>query len=142
MYKNLAVVFCFFLLISCDKFDLDFASENNFNLNSGSHEIDVKTKQDYAVMNTITINGTWGLVSEGNVVTGDSVRFDHDEYSVIYRKGMPSEVIGKWFNIKQVDAYTFHISIFENEDNIERNLVINLGWRSAINTINIRQEEK
>jgi hypothetical protein len=120
--------------------ELDFETENKFYLSALSYEFDVKTKQDCPALHMIYIDGQEFWLSTVNIMPDTTIY--HNDYSVKYVKGSPQEVIGKWFAIKPIDDYTIHISIDENNSDKDRSLDIQLGWRNAINFINIKQSKK
>ena len=131
--KNIFFIVLLLLIAQCTPvYELDFISKNIFILDSSAHEFEVETKQK-AGLNVLYINGKFGWVLPPNVdeqmlyMDRDSVIY-YEDYSVIYRKGRPVEVIGEWFNIKKTvwDSEKTHITIEENKEDNDRNLTINL----------------
>jgi len=132
------------LLPQCDKYTpLEFLTENNFVLDSSSHEFDVKTKQGTAIF-AITMNGNSFDIPDNIGYQGiDSIK-NYDDYSIIYsRTGyFMGIIIGEWFNITTPDKYTTHLLIGENKEE-ERSLIIKIGSdRVFSDDINIRQKGK
>ncbi|MDR0750151.1 MAG: hypothetical protein LBF62_11385 [Tannerellaceae bacterium] len=127
-------------IAGCHVDKLDFETENNFHLNASPHEFDVKTKQDDPRMNMIYIDGQDFLVSTGFVIPDTTLY--HNDYSVKYVNSTAREVIGKWFTLKQIDDYTIHITVDENNSDKDRSLDIQLIWRAADNFIYIKQTKK
>lgn len=127
-----------FLFTSCDKFDLDFTTNSQFNLDASSHEFEIKTKQDEAYINQIILDGESFWVSCPNVDCGEMQVFE--KFKVYYSKGSVTEIEGEWFNIKVLPPYTFNVSISENHTDKERVLIIEMVWRSASNQAVIHQK--
>lgn len=134
----------FLLMAQCDKFsDIDFLTPTNFTLDSSSHEFDVKTKQGTDIV-SIIVNGSTSFIQNYIGYQGiDSVKH-YEEFSVKYtRTGSLLEITGKWFNIKQPDYYTTHISINESNQDTARSLIVTLGGSLLFSSdINIRQKGK
>lgn len=125
------------LFTACDKFDLDFTTESKFNLDESSHELEIKTKQDDAIITHVVLNGE----SIGLSCTGCEGVKTFENIKVNYSKGDIKEIEGEWFNVKVSPPYTFNVSISENHDNKERELIIGMIWKSAIRFIEIHQKE-
>jgi len=109
------------LFTSCDKFDLDFTTDSQFDLDASPHELEIKTKQDDAEINRISLDGEMLWVSCPNVDCGEIQAFE--KFKVYYSKGSITEIEGEWFNVKVSPPYTFNVSISENHTNKERVLI-------------------
>lgn len=126
------------LFTSCDKFDLDFTTDSQFNLDASSHELEIKTKQDGALITHISLDNESFWISCPNVDCGEMEAFE--KFKVYYSNGFVKEIEGEWFNVKVSPPYTFNVSISENHTDKERELIIKMLWRSANNQVVIHQK--
>lgn len=138
----LSVLICLLFMIhvftSCDKFDLDFTTASRFDLDASSHELEIKTKQDEALISSISLNGEKIGISRPNEnFTGI---LSLEKFKVHYLYGSITEIDGEWFNIKVDPPYTFKVSVSENHTDKERELIIRMLWRSAVNQAVIHQK--
>lgn len=127
-----------FLFTSCDKFDLDFTTQSQFDLDASSDELEIKTKQDGALITHISLDGESFWVSCPNVDCGEMQAFE--KFKVYYSKGSVTKIEGEWFNIKVSPPYTFNVSISENHTDKERELIITMLYKSANNQAVIHQK--
>lgn len=138
----LSYLICSLLIIhlftSCDKFDLDFTTKSQFDLDASSHELEIKTKQDEAIITHVSLDDEMILVSCDNINCEEIQAFE--KITVYYSKGFVKEIEGEWFNVKVSPPYTFNVSISENQTAKDRKLIIHLEWRSASNQIAIHQK--
>lgn len=125
-----------------DEYDLNFTSQNDFNLNSSSHELLVTTQQDEPVFSEIVINNKFYYILLESIDERESFSKDFENFNVLYTKSNPAEINGEWFTIKRKDKYSILISLKENNENKGRAISLKLSWRSAENDISIRQAGK
>lgn len=148
------------MMMHCDKFtDVEFLTKNNFSWDSSSHEFIVETKDETSI-SSISINGKRGVVASPNKLTKDTI-IHFDGYSVLYSKDLvtnssqdrksspdehfgPTQIIGEWFTIKKSypSSLITHIFIDENNEDSERNLIINIDHEMTRGEITVIQKER
>ena len=127
-----------FLFTSCDKFELNFTTPSQFNLDESSHELEIKTKQDEAIISSINLADEMINISRPNEnFTGI---LSLEKFKVDYLNGSITEIQGEWFTIKVVPPYAFKVSISENHTTKDRKLIIHFGWKSAFKQATIHQK--
>lgn len=133
-------------MIGCsdDHFDLNFTTQNNFDLDYDLHEIEVSTVQDHPLFLSFIINKkdtVYPLL--GKKPDESDFIYEYDKCcSVRYIDGDIESVKGAWFTIKRKDDYTISIALKENAEELDRFLDIELMWRTASDFVHIKQRSK